>query len=274
MENNTYPDKVYKYRTWSNKYHKRILTHNEVFLSSPELFNDPFDCRIPTNYLSLDTIKKKEEYADGMIDKYKEEILRRGETLEYRKKIYLNDLIENLEGFQRKQEEYLYNVQDNHYGVLSLSELWNNILMWSHYGDFHKGICVGFHEKLMRDSNMFGKGGPVMYSEEFPFLDPFIDFSKDEEKRTFRYFQETHSKAKDWSYEKEYRLGTTFPHKPSISDRTFTIPDEFYSEIVLGVDFPKDDKEELINIARSKSIPIYQAVKVPFKFEIDRIQIA
>jgi len=30
------------------------------------------------------------------------------------------------------------------YGVLCFSRRWNNILMWSHYADGHKGICLGF----------------------------------------------------------------------------------------------------------------------------------
>jgi hypothetical protein len=30
------------------------------------------------------------------------------------------------------------------YSVLCYSRSWNNVLMWSHYGDRHKGICLGF----------------------------------------------------------------------------------------------------------------------------------
>jgi len=30
------------------------------------------------------------------------------------------------------------------YGVLCFSRSWNNVLMWSHYADRHKGICLGF----------------------------------------------------------------------------------------------------------------------------------
>ncbi len=39
------------------------------------------------------------------------------------------------------------------YGVLCFSRCWNNILMWSHYGDRHKGICRGFDvpDELKRD---------------------------------------------------------------------------------------------------------------------------
>jgi hypothetical protein len=30
------------------------------------------------------------------------------------------------------------------YAALCFSRRWNNVLMWSHYGDRHKGICLGF----------------------------------------------------------------------------------------------------------------------------------
>ena len=30
------------------------------------------------------------------------------------------------------------------FGALCFGTCWNNILMWSHYGDRHKGICLGF----------------------------------------------------------------------------------------------------------------------------------
>src|SRR3954471_5525958 len=29
-------------------------------------------------------------------------------------------------------------------GVLSLSERWNSVLMWSHYADNHRGVCIEF----------------------------------------------------------------------------------------------------------------------------------
>jgi hypothetical protein len=38
------------------------------------------------------------------------------------------------------------------YGALCFSRIWNSILMWSHYGDRHKGLCLGFDvlEDLVR----------------------------------------------------------------------------------------------------------------------------
>ncbi len=39
------PEKLYLYRDW-NEYTKEIFKYNELYLSSPIDFNDPFDCRI------------------------------------------------------------------------------------------------------------------------------------------------------------------------------------------------------------------------------------
>ena len=33
--------------------------------------------------------------------------------------------------------------------------------MWSHYGDFHRGYCIGFDEEKLRNTGFFGKGGKM-----------------------------------------------------------------------------------------------------------------
>jgi len=45
-----FPKTLYKYRDWYNDYHKQILTENQIFLSSQNAFNDPFDAVIPFRY--------------------------------------------------------------------------------------------------------------------------------------------------------------------------------------------------------------------------------
>ena len=67
----TYPDIIYKYRNWKTESNKNVLLKNELFMTSPEYFNDPFDCRIPTNYNLLDTPKKIEQYAVEFVNRHK-----------------------------------------------------------------------------------------------------------------------------------------------------------------------------------------------------------
>ena len=53
------PKVLYKYRMWQDpskkeQYQRKILTDNEIYLSSAEQFNDPFDCSLPFRYKETD----------------------------------------------------------------------------------------------------------------------------------------------------------------------------------------------------------------------------
>lgn len=84
----------------------------------------------------------------------------------------------------------------NGHGVLCFSESWRSTLMWAHYGDKHKGMCLGFE---IEDGPHLTKIDYV--SKRLPSQ---IDFSKplggiDEAKCL-------NVKHSGWKYEKERRL--------------------------------------------------------------------
>lgn len=267
-----YPKIIYKYRSWTNEFHKDVLINNKLFMASPKDCNDPFDCRIPTNYFLLDSSEKIDRYAQSFIDRHKDFFIARGLDLANEKNLLIKDLVQDLDSVQKKHEHDLYISQDNHHGILSLSARWNSILMWSHYVDFHKGYCVGFWEEKMRNSGLFGKGGPVTYNPEnnYPIISP-LDMDKNTIEKGFK---ETHTKLNEWEYEKEYRLfNLLFPALPKIETRTIPFPDNFFAEIVIGLSTSEQHKKEIIYHAQEKGIKIYQAKKVPFKFEITREEI-
>ena len=145
-------------------------------------------------------------------------------------------------------EEILFNAQNDDYAILSLSGRWDSIAMWSHYGDQHKGYCVGFYEEKMRNSKIFGMGGPVHYNKNdgFPLIRPY-------EWGMEKLFKMSHTKAKEWKYEKEYRLTDLLNRE--------------------GLMTPQNHKQEILKIASKKSIKVYQTEKVPFKFKIKRTRI-
>lgn len=41
-----HPKILYKYRDWNNVFHKKILTENRVYFSSPSKFEDQYDCHL------------------------------------------------------------------------------------------------------------------------------------------------------------------------------------------------------------------------------------
>lgn len=261
------PKIVYKYRTWSKENHQNLIRKNQLYIPSPKLFNDPFDCRIPTNYNLLDSSEKIKKFVDQSIIKHLEFLEADRRDINEETKKLGNRLKSHLPEFQKESEELLFKTQDINYGVFSLSMRWNSILLWSHYSDCHKGYCVGFNEEKLRTCGLFGKGGPVIYSNDFPEISPF------EEDLMESSFKETHYKAADWIYENEYRLTKLFyPEDPTEADRTVYITDDFFEEINLGLNIDDVDKKEIIEIARQKKIKIYQIIKVPLKFQLDRIE--
>lgn len=82
-------------------------------------------------------------------------------------------------------------------------------------------------------------------------------------------------KAKDWEYKQEYRLLISDQKELSKDkeSRIITIPDNYITEINLGLSTSDPDKTEIIEIVKQKNIKVYQIKKVPFEFNLKRSQI-
>jgi hypothetical protein len=267
MKPENYPEIVYKYRNWTNEFNKNVLLKNQLYLSSPKDFNDPFDCRISDNYYLLDNPDKINEYVNGVVTRQRNAILQRGLNIESERQRLINK-ISDIANTQQEQETIHFDQQDIRLGILSLSEQWDNILMWSHYAEFHRGYCIGLYEEKLRESQFFGSGGQVFYQKKFPELNPL---DRDIHRKSFI---ESHSKAEDWAYEKEYRLIKLFyPNLPSASERIITIPDNFIAEVIIGLCTPEDHKQEIIDICKKRGIKIFTTYKKPFEFKIERTEI-
>jgi len=284
-KNGGFPKIVYKYRSWKDENHKNLLFKNQIKLSSPKDFNDPFDCRIPDNLSELNTTKKRELFvnkcSEGLLEKYNEDILNK-------KKIELFQKLENnLEDAQRSYNKLEFADNDQYFAIFSCSIKWDNIIMWSHYADNHYGFCVGFNEEKLRESGHFRKEGYMFYKNKYPSIDPLSNFTKkwsfnekikewqfDPLKTLEKSFTKTNTKAKEWKYEAEYRLmDNKYPIKLNDNERIVSIKNNCFAEIILGLNFSETDKALIRKIAEEKQIPVYQTIKVPSEFKLDRIKI-
>lgn len=106
----------------------------------------------------------------------------------------------------RKRLQMVTAILSREHGVLCFSESWQSTLMWAHYGDKHKGMCLGFEIE----------DGPFLTKIEYvPERIPSrIDFSKplggvDEQMLTMC----LNVKHSGWEYEKEYRLHASLQEK-------------------------------------------------------------
>ena len=122
---------LYKYQTLS-AYSLASLVNNTVWLANPSTFNDPFDCAV-----TLDR-KKFMESLEHAIDRIGQQA--RPEDIAGK------DLTGVRPGDAEAYDEFLNGIKEllQETGVLCLSEVPDNMLMWSHYADHHRGFCVEY----------------------------------------------------------------------------------------------------------------------------------
>lgn len=113
---------------------------------------------------------------------------------------------------------------DKQYGLLCFCKGWSNPLLWSHYADKHRGMCLGFD--IRADSI-----APVNYVEErvpieYPFRESIQKISD----------QLLWTKYIDWQYEEELRIWIKFLDRDPITQFYFCNFDEKIQlkEIIAG----------------------------------------
>jgi hypothetical protein len=87
-------------------------------------------------------------------------------------------------------------------GILCFSDNWRSPVMWAHYADKHKGVCLGFD---LGELNGEPLAHPVSYSSARLRFE--LDQTKDLLGIDKQYVQALlYTKALEWSYEREYRV--------------------------------------------------------------------
>jgi hypothetical protein len=89
--------------------------------------------------------------------------------------------------------------QDSNFGLLCFSKNWNDPLLWSHYGEKHRGLCLGFD---LRES----KVEAVKYEDRR--IRTELDLGQGDALRIPTYLQRLPrvTKARCWNYEQEVRV--------------------------------------------------------------------
>lgn len=171
----------------------RILSAREVYFSRPDSFNDPFEFR-PRISLKA-TTKELISYFRRLCEGNCPELNRQ------QRKEKVAELHDNWRNHRPAADDILRaTIQEviRRCGVYCLSEDPLNILMWSHYADCHRGICLGFNGE--GTNPFFGPAQQVIYQDDYPVTNPIRDNpSTILDKLTL-------TKASSWAYEKEWRI--------------------------------------------------------------------
>lgn len=239
------PQKLYKFRAVMSEIHlcrlEKILLEHELYSSSPQYFNDPFDCRVPpvgnidSSFARYLICPSNPSHETGNLSSAEYQQLR--------------------EVFEKTQENI------NKSGVLALGANRVSTLMWSHYAQDHCGVALEFDTAkwIAEMPYMNGQFHPVTYSEvRIKWELTRADFDQ------AQFFNAT-ILTKDicWKSEEEWRIITKTPGP-------LKFPVSALTGIIFGCLASDTTKARLRNIcSRFSSVTLYQAKMKTQEFGLD-----
>jgi hypothetical protein len=164
------PEHLYKYRTMNSREVENIFTKREIYLSDATKFDDPFECR-PVLIGHKSSLKKDIYLRDLTRHKFPDADKKEIKKLMKGKKALLSDQ----STLKNAYENFVKTV-----GIYCLSEINDNLIMWSLYSDSHRGFCLEFDSSIQ--GTLFWESFKVIYSEVYPAVN-IMDIGKAEEFR-------------------------------------------------------------------------------------------
>jgi hypothetical protein len=194
--------KLFQYSS-SRDYVLDSLKNGTIHLKCPNDYNDPFDCRLNIYMDGNDELWTAHGQRLGLTE---------GQLAELRKQSNIP--------FE-KAGIYLKNIQQSALSktrVSCFSEAPDNILMWSHYADHHRGICTIFETQkhdtiqyLVFEKDDVDYKNPTLPSDHGGIIKVRYDDGLPKAYNHLEYDQNKIApflitKSKAWSYENEWRL--------------------------------------------------------------------
>jgi hypothetical protein len=197
-----------------------------LYFSDPKHFNDPVDCQIGIADSLKSAVSLVEKEEPGIISK-----INKLGSLEH--------VFEKIENDVKKA------------AVLSLSKNENDMLMWSHYADSHRGFSLGFSftsyfTKYNEKEKIIGMN-EVQYFEDNPFSEYFLEFARCSKVPEWDEFWVSLfslglvAKSIAWRYENEIRIIRVNPGKIRFSHEELKV-------VTLGLNMKPSHRKHICKV--------------------------
>jgi len=222
----------------------RNLKDQVIHLGSPRRFNDPYDCAFGAALGDL-TDGDLARLLDGV------KVNATDETLKLMFK----------ENARKTLSELTEKFLDNR-GVSCFTESNENLLMWSHYADGGRGMCLEFSTQ----EALFEKAKKVTYADSIPVVNLGAILCDHEYERIADLYR---TKSNHWQYEAEWRVihetvGTNWVYE---------------AKSLLGVYFGPNAPDDLLEIVclilggQNDSVRFYKGTRSETDFKVEFRQI-
>jgi hypothetical protein len=235
---------LYHYQVCHEEHLTNTLERGIVKFANPNSFNDPWDCK-PTFCVPEDAADREDlvQWMAAASAKHDSTL----DTAARARRV--EEFISNPQLLKSKMAEAaaeMWRQIDKRYRVYCLTTKPDCPLMWAHYADHHRGVCLEFD---MRKPDLCA-AIQVQYREMYPSF--HLNDGKD--------LSPLYTKSFHWQYEEEYRLiaqeeSSAFPVDTMItSNQLYHLPAGSLTSIIIGARASEQDRRTIREIvSRSNS---------------------
>lgn len=181
-----------------NQYSLQILINNKFWIGPPDLLNDPFEGDFIIKNLeqlhnescirTLLQLTKSKDFEDDY-----------------------NKMMNDSNAFTTKLYEHINKQITSNYGSTSFSKNCDNLRMWSHYADSHKGFIIVFDREILECT--IADGITKIIDVEYTGLPEIFIEHKSNNFFIRDYGKMLTKKLSDWSMEDEVRIIRKYEYK-------------------------------------------------------------
>jgi len=276
------PERIYKYRDFSQRTLDMVISDG-VYYADPSTFNDPLDSR-PSLKIDLGEAKLEDVLRNFVERRTSAEMSAAAKAIKYRGPKTMDHItwhsgrqadqriaeIEDHAGdpdydyeegkrllLGRDIEKELLRQYDK--GIVSLAERADCLLMWSHYGDQHRGVCIGYSVpvKAANDLHKVEYGGSrLVEASKVAAMLEGNDAARGQVDEAVLL-----QKAASWGYEREWRL---------IGPRGLQDSPLELEEIIFGMRCEDSLKYAVMKALedRDRLVKFYEMLEVPGTFDL------
>jgi len=247
---------LYHYERFNCAYLSAMLRDQKVHCSNPAKLNDPWDCHPWFDSKSLDeedVLRRVVEFHHGQA--------RLGGISPLPSRLN-EQWLASLRNDPKEREKLMDDLSKKAlHDMLAQRRIYcltpdpDCTLMWSHYAEEHRGICLEFGV----DNSLFRSAKQVVYASTYPVWLPY-EF----EERPERITEVITTKAAGWNYEKEFRL--IFPTR----DDFFSLPPGSLKGVIIGAQASPEVVEIICDIVtrHAPALRIRRAVLMPRQYKL------
>jgi hypothetical protein len=284
------PDSLFRYRplkereTEDDKRNREREFENierqQVWLSSPFCFNDPFDSsfsifhrefRLTESAQRENITRLNQIVGDKLSESEIEELAKFFDNSDERfrslfKKAFPEEppacanamlaIRPIVEAYRSKHVQELNQFLKQNMSVCCFCEARDSTLMWTHYADEHRGCCVAFDVRRLFIPDGVGPLLPVVYKEKLFDVTEYFSATAAGGGNNWAAMIAGCHKDKVWAYEREWRI--VFPFARPEGENKMSIP---IKSISIGLRTDRNARERLFEIAQRLRVPLYKAVQ-------------